>query len=122
MSSTNKVWRPRGVPQNLEEPLSVTPPPGGRMNPQLYRDLFQAKLNNLILSNPAAAKRAMQMSQDSAPSWWAIAESYPPQEWASAIVRADQMMALLQGIQPEGVLMDPPDPPLSFQQILEVLP
>ena len=92
------------------------------MDPQIYRYLLRDKLQALIDADPEAAKRAMQMSVDAAPEFYQIAQSSPSNEWASQIIQSDGMNHLFSGLSMEGQLIDPPSPPQSLLEILEVLP
>ena len=122
MNAIKKVWRPQGLPQQMEEVLSVAPPPpGGQMARPVYLSLLRAKIEHLIQEDVSSAKAAMQMSSESAPEMWAIASSYPSSEWAAAIVSSDAMNQRLKNLRSEGVLMDPPDPPTTLREILEQL-
>ncbi len=121
MNGIQKVWRPSGIPQNLEEALSVPATPDGQMSPDVYRQLLMAKLESLIRVNVRDAQAAMQMSQESAPELWSIAAMYPSNQWAAAIVNSDGMSRHLRSMRMEGVLMDPPHPPMTFREVLEAL-
>ncbi len=113
MTSSAKHWLPKGLPP----PLSV-PSPGEPVSRSLYLSLIEAKLRGLIQADPKAARAALEMSQESAPELWAIAEQQPQSQWASALVRSDQFSSLLPTnwsgaeVQPE---------PTSLQEVLELL-
>lgn len=119
MSNSRKVWIPAGVPQGAEMALSVDAP-RELMTPALYRSLLIQKLDGLILADPKAARRALEMSQEQAPELWAIAEQFPTSQWASAIVMSDQVTALLSPITGKGRLAKP-ESPQSLLEILEQL-
>ena len=118
MNTTSKVWLPDGLDEGYQHALAV-PRPQGPMSRSLYVSLLEAKLQRLIDANPRAATQAMQMSQESAPSLWAIQEQYPRSQWASAIVRSDQATALIDRIEWDGTLAEPE--PENLTEILELL-
>lgn len=118
MNDSSKVWLPKGVPSGTEMLLSV-PDPGRPMSAGLYRSMLAAKLAELIQADPKAALRALEMSQEEAPELWAIAQQYPIEQWAIALVRSDQMTRLLAGIDGTGHLSAPK--PVSLLEILELL-
>ena len=118
MNDSSKVWLPSGLPPATAHLLSV-PDPGKPMTPGLYREMLVAKIDQLIQADPKAARQAMEMSQDEAPELWAIAEQFPASQWASALVRSDQMQALLSQTTGEGKLATPHEH--SLGEILELL-
>lgn len=114
MTSSQKAWLPAGLPLALAVPMPPQP-----MTPSLYRDLLQTRLDELIQQDVKAARRAMELSQEDAPGLWAIAEQYPSSQWASAIVRSDQMTNLL--AQSKGPGQQVPDDKPSLSEMLEAL-
>lgn len=118
MNDSSKVWLPGGALPGTELALSV-PDPGQPMTPGLYREMLAAKLDGLIQSDPKAARQAMEMSQEQAPELWAIAEQYPPSQWASALLRSDKMAGLLAPLTWRGRLA--PAQPQSLREVLELL-
>ena len=121
MNNPNMVWLPNGLPQGLAIALSIVDPGSKIIKRSLYLDLLTQKLDALIEANPKAARNALQMSQENAPGLWAIAEQFPVREWASALVRSDQMTNLLAPLKTEvdGRLANPQ--PQSLLGILELL-
>jgi len=118
MNDSSKAWLPSGLPLEVARTLSVIEP-GLPMTPSLYRELLTARLDELIKADPKAARRALEMSQEQAPELWAIAEQYPISQWASALVRSDQMNALISQMRWTGMKL-PAEPP-NLLEILELL-
>ena len=118
MSDSSKVWIPLGARPGTAQALSV-PNPGRQMTPGLYLDLLTSKLDKLIQADPKGALQAMEMSQEQAPELWSIAQQYPPSQWASQLVRSDQMQGLLAPLSWKGLLDQPTNQ--SLREILELL-
>lgn len=113
MSSSRKAWLPAGLPSALAV-QSLNPPAK-----PLYRDLLEQKLQRLIDADRPTARRLMQMSPEDAPGLWAIAEQNPIEDWASAMVRSDQMTSrlALSSWPPQPVSDEQP----SLAEVLEAL-
>lgn len=115
-----KFWIPGGLPEEAQFALAV-PASQRPIDYGLYLSLLEVKLGALLRENPQAARSALEMSREAAPEFWEIAQSYPSQDWAAQIVRADVMTHTLSGLTSEGQLTELPDPPLTLQEILEVI-
>lgn len=123
MNTSPKVWLPAG--QNLSRAqrsaLSVSAP--AKPSQDAYQSLLAAKLQTLVNAEPSEAQAALEMSQESAPSLWLIAENQPQSQWGQAIASSDPMAMLVQEInwsQPGSVMVD--DQETSLRGLLEQLP
>lgn len=118
MNDSSKVWLPNGLEPSVAMALSVVDP-GAEISRSLYLNLLTAKLDAMIQADPAAAQRALEMSQEQALGLWSIAENHPRSEWASALVQSDQMTRLLARWKGGGSLSNPK--PQSLLEILELI-
>ena len=116
MPNTSEHWLPSGMPEALSVPNQGKPP----ISLGVYLSLLASKLQQLVNQDQRAARRAMEMSQESAPDLWEIAEQTAPNQWGQALVASDQLHSLLP--QPwSGQTIPEPDPPASLEQVLESL-
>ncbi len=83
-----KHWLPFGVPFALAMPAPCEP------SRWQYVAALELELGRLIEADPAAARSALEMSQEHAPELWEIAQQ-PRREWASAVTCGDQLTSLL---------------------------
>lgn len=119
MSDSKTVWVPNGLPSNLARALSVQAPGQTPMAPDLYRQLLEQKLDQLIQADPAEAREVMEMSAEQAPEFYSIAQNYPVMDWASQMVQGDTLMPLLAKVTPQGTVE--PQRAQSLRQVLEAL-
>jgi hypothetical protein len=97
----------------------VDQPGSTPMTPGLYRELLRQKLDAMIQADPRGARQVMEMSRDNAPGLWEIAQQNPIQDWASVLMRSDQMTTLLAPVTMNGFLLA--KTPQLIHEILELL-
>jgi hypothetical protein len=119
-SASATVWLPGGLPEVVQMALSV-PSSSATMDRSLFLSALESKLDALVRENPREARLALEMSQEVAPEFWEIAQSYQSKDWAAQIVHTDVMSHNLTCLSSKGQLTDPPDPPLTLREILELL-
>lgn len=90
MNDSRTHWLPSEMPMSLSVPFSSSQPSRSQ-----YLSLLQAKLDEQIKADLKDARQAMEMSQESAPELWSIAEQNPLSQWASALVKSDRLNSLL---------------------------
>ena len=120
MSNLIKVWMPDGpltAPQRRL--LSVTA--SSQPKPDLYRNLLEQKLSQLVSQDEQAARQALELSQEQSPELWEIAEENPPNQWGPMLARSESMQRLLAQIawNKPGSLQ--PQKPQSLMEIAEQL-
>ena len=119
MNSSGKVWLPGGLDRAHRLLLSV--PVVRPMTRSLYRSLLEIKVAAMVDADPKAARRALEMSSESATELWSIAHERLVNEWASAIVRSEGMARLLREMTLRGMVVNAPEEPPNLLELLEQL-
>lgn len=121
MNTSSRFFLPAG----LSSPALAVPVASPDLDRGLYLALLESKLKALVEGDEEAARAAMEMSQESAPELWAIAEQYPLPQWASAIAQTDGMVRLLAPVEWTEPAQEVPEQDaqeVSLAEILELLP
>ena len=124
MENSVRVWQPSS--DRLGNVALSVPYPGPleQMNRQVYQDLLEKRLRQLVQQDPKEAERLLKSSEEHLPDLYQVALAGQPQEWPAQMMESGQMQTRLNQIDwsQTGQIVELPQNELpDLEEIVEAL-